>query len=123
MNAEPMNRTGAPVREVLLSVENVSLRFGGVKAISDVSFDIRKGEVRASHTYTSNGDYNIVVRVRDSTGKATQLFEQLTIRDLGTPGAQGRGTLANAAGAAAHRQLQARALAARLGHGPTQLLR
>ena len=33
--------------EVLLSVENVSLRFGGVKAITDVSFDIRKGEVRA----------------------------------------------------------------------------
>jgi branched-chain amino acid transport system ATP-binding protein len=33
--------------EVLLAVENVSLRFGGVKAISDVSFDIRKGEVRA----------------------------------------------------------------------------
>jgi len=33
--------------EVLLSVENVSLTFGGVKAISDVSFDIRKGEIRA----------------------------------------------------------------------------
>jgi branched-chain amino acid transport system ATP-binding protein len=33
--------------EVLLSVENVSLRFGGVKAITDVSFDIRKGEIRA----------------------------------------------------------------------------
>ena len=33
--------------EVLLSVENVSLSFGGVKAIRDVSFDIRKGEIRA----------------------------------------------------------------------------
>ena len=33
--------------EVLLSLENVSLSFGGVKAISDVSFDIRKGEIRA----------------------------------------------------------------------------
>jgi branched-chain amino acid transport system ATP-binding protein len=33
--------------EVLLSVENVSLAFGGVNAISDVSFDIRKGEIRA----------------------------------------------------------------------------
>ena len=33
--------------EVLLSVENVSLSFGGVKAIQDVSFDIRKSEVRA----------------------------------------------------------------------------
>jgi branched-chain amino acid transport system ATP-binding protein len=33
--------------EVLLSVENVSLAFGGVKALSEVSFDIRKGEIRA----------------------------------------------------------------------------
>jgi branched-chain amino acid transport system ATP-binding protein len=33
--------------EQLLSVENVSLRFGGVRAISDVSFDVVKGEIRA----------------------------------------------------------------------------
>ena len=33
--------------EVLLEVNNVSLSFGGVKALSDVSFDIKKGEVRA----------------------------------------------------------------------------
>ena len=33
--------------EVLLSVENVSLSFGGVKALSDVSFDVREHEVRA----------------------------------------------------------------------------
>ncbi len=31
----------------LLRVDNVTLRFGGVTAIEDVSFDIRKGEVRA----------------------------------------------------------------------------
>ena len=37
----------AAVGDVLLSVENVSLAFGGVKAVSDVSFDIRKGEIRA----------------------------------------------------------------------------
>jgi branched-chain amino acid transport system ATP-binding protein len=35
------------VGDVLLSVENVSLSFGGVKAVTDVSFDIRKGEIRA----------------------------------------------------------------------------
>ena len=35
------------IGDVLLAVENVSLRFGGVRAISDVSFDIRKGEIRA----------------------------------------------------------------------------
>jgi len=33
--------------EVLLDVANVSLSFGGVRAITDVSFDIRKGEIRA----------------------------------------------------------------------------
>jgi branched-chain amino acid transport system ATP-binding protein len=33
--------------EVLLSAEGVSLAFGGVHALRDVSFDIRKGEVRA----------------------------------------------------------------------------
>ena len=32
---------------ILLNVENVSLSFGGVKAITDVSFDILKGEIRA----------------------------------------------------------------------------
>jgi branched-chain amino acid transport system ATP-binding protein len=32
---------------ILLEVENVSLAFGGVRAISDVSFNIAKGEIRA----------------------------------------------------------------------------
>ncbi|MGW8182482.1 MAG: ABC transporter ATP-binding protein [Burkholderiales bacterium] len=35
------------VGEVLLSVENVSLSFGGVKALTDVSFDVREHEIRA----------------------------------------------------------------------------
>ena len=35
------------VREVLLAADNVSLAFGGVKALRDVSFDIRRGEIRA----------------------------------------------------------------------------
>jgi branched-chain amino acid transport system ATP-binding protein len=35
------------VGDVLLSVEDVSLSFGGVNAVSDVSFNIRKGEIRA----------------------------------------------------------------------------
>lgn len=33
--------------DALLTIEGVSLAFGGVKAISDVSFDIRVGEIRA----------------------------------------------------------------------------
>ncbi len=39
----PKTRAG----DVLLSVEDVSLAFGGVKAINGVSFDIRQGEIRA----------------------------------------------------------------------------
>ena len=35
------------VGDVLLLVEDVSLSFGGVKAVSDVSFNISKGEIRA----------------------------------------------------------------------------
>lgn len=44
-SAEPLNAVGE--RPVLLDVKNVTLRFGGLKAITDVSFDIRKGEIRA----------------------------------------------------------------------------
>ena len=33
--------------ETLLAVERISLRFGGVTALNDVSFDIRRGEIRA----------------------------------------------------------------------------
>jgi branched-chain amino acid transport system ATP-binding protein len=35
------------VSEVLLDIRNVSLAFGGLKAITDISFDIRQGEIRA----------------------------------------------------------------------------
>jgi branched-chain amino acid transport system ATP-binding protein len=33
--------------EVMLSVQNIALSFGGVRALSDVSFDVREGEIRA----------------------------------------------------------------------------
>jgi branched-chain amino acid transport system ATP-binding protein len=39
--------TNVAAGQTLLSVENVSLSFGGVKAIRNVSFDIKKGEIRA----------------------------------------------------------------------------
>jgi branched-chain amino acid transport system ATP-binding protein len=38
---------GVAAGEILLAVENVSLAFGGVKALREVSFDVRKGEIRA----------------------------------------------------------------------------
>jgi branched-chain amino acid transport system ATP-binding protein len=41
-----MDRAGR-IGEVILALEGVSLAFGGVKALSDVSFDVREHEVRA----------------------------------------------------------------------------
>jgi branched-chain amino acid transport system ATP-binding protein len=44
-----LTKAGDPIAsgDVLLDVRNVSLSFGGVKAISDISFDVLKGEIRA----------------------------------------------------------------------------
>ncbi len=54
MNPRPEHDAFAAARSdgiepgaMLLKVDGVSLRFGGVKAITDISFDIRKGEIRA----------------------------------------------------------------------------
>jgi branched-chain amino acid transport system ATP-binding protein len=44
---KPLEPPGLAQSETLLAVDNVSLAFGGVKALADVSFDIRKGEIRA----------------------------------------------------------------------------
>ncbi len=35
------------IGDVILDVRNISLRFGGVKALTDISFDVREHEVRA----------------------------------------------------------------------------
>jgi branched-chain amino acid transport system ATP-binding protein len=43
----PSSASATAPGEVLLSVEKVSLSFGGVRALREVSFDIRKGEIRA----------------------------------------------------------------------------
>ncbi len=45
--AETQAAPGRVIGDVLLKVEHISLSFGGVKALSDVSFDVRKGEIRA----------------------------------------------------------------------------
>lgn len=54
MNAHPDHHVivapdddGIAKGETLMEVKNVSLAFGGVKAITDISFDVRKGEIRA----------------------------------------------------------------------------
>ena len=38
---------GRKIGGVVMEMKNITLRFGGVVAIKDISFDIREGEVRA----------------------------------------------------------------------------
>ncbi|MEH6404946.1 MAG: ABC transporter ATP-binding protein [Sneathiella sp.] len=42
-----MEEQNRQIGDVLLAVEDISLSFGAVRAISDVSFNIKKGEIRA----------------------------------------------------------------------------
>ena len=44
-----MTATGVARRsgDVILSLDNISLSFGGVKALTDISFDVREHEIRA----------------------------------------------------------------------------
>ena len=38
---------GRQIGPVVMEMKNITLRFGGVEAIKDISFDIREGEIRA----------------------------------------------------------------------------
>ncbi|HNN35231.1 MAG TPA: ABC transporter ATP-binding protein, partial [Ottowia sp.] len=37
---------GKKIGDVILDVQNISLRFGGVKALTDISFNVREHEIR-----------------------------------------------------------------------------
>ncbi|GAA0768584.1 ABC transporter ATP-binding protein [Ideonella azotifigens] len=41
------SKTSTAAGEVILDVQHISLRFGGVKALSDISFNVREHEIRA----------------------------------------------------------------------------
>ena len=46
--AKPQATAAVPLHgEAMLAVENVTLTFGGVRALNGISFDIRRGEIRA----------------------------------------------------------------------------
>lgn len=55
MSAPPLSSTASaaapsgkrPIGDVILSVQNISLRFGGVRALTNISFDVRQHEVLA----------------------------------------------------------------------------
>ncbi|EJM95675.1 ABC transporter ATP-binding protein [Herbaspirillum sp. YR522] len=45
--ATPLAADGRRLGEVILDLQNISLSFGGVKALTDISFDVREHEIRA----------------------------------------------------------------------------
>ena len=47
LSAAAPAKGGRRIGEVVLDVQNITLRFGGVKALTDISFDVREHEVRA----------------------------------------------------------------------------
>ncbi|HHL22827.1 MAG TPA: ABC transporter ATP-binding protein [Aliiroseovarius sp.] len=48
MNADSyVTEDGRTIGGVVMELKNITLRFGGVTAIKDISFDIREGEIRA----------------------------------------------------------------------------
>ena len=70
--------------EVLLSAKNLSVRFGGVLAVNDVSFDVRRGEVFTLIGPNGAGKtsvFNLISRIYDATtGEIT--FEGQRINNL-----------------------------------------
>ncbi|MBR9764606.1 MAG: ABC transporter ATP-binding protein [Rhodobacteraceae bacterium] len=42
-----VTQDGRQIGPVMMEMRNITLRFGGVEAIKDISFDIRQGEIRA----------------------------------------------------------------------------
>lgn len=47
MDGATVTPDGRTIGGTLMEMKNITLRFGGVEAIKDISFDIRQGEVRA----------------------------------------------------------------------------
>ena len=39
--------TDKNIGDVILDIQNISLRFGGVKALTDISFNVREHEIRS----------------------------------------------------------------------------
>ena len=39
--------SGRQIGDVILDLQHISLRFGGVKALTDISFDVKEHEIRA----------------------------------------------------------------------------
>ena len=47
MNETEQSATTRQIGDVILELQNISLSFGGVKALTDISFNVREHEIRA----------------------------------------------------------------------------
>ena len=68
---------------ILLSAQNLSVRFGGVLAVNNVSFDVRKGEVFTLIGPNGAGKttvFNLISRIYTPT-EGTISFEGVTLTD------------------------------------------
>src|SRR5438128_1252642 len=65
-----MSHTQTTAQSLLLSAKNISVRFGGVLAVNNVSFDVRRGEVFTLIGPNGAGKttvFNLISRIYDAT--------------------------------------------------------
>ncbi len=76
--------TTADQHEVMLDLKNISLSFGGVKAITDISFDIRKGEVRAIIGPNGAEECFIETEIAFEVARASKISGDIKIVEVNT---------------------------------------
>jgi branched-chain amino acid transport system ATP-binding protein len=84
---------GRRIGDVLLKVENISLAFGGVRALSDVSFDIKSHEIRAIIGPNGAGKSSLlnVINGFYHPQQGTITFKDIARADMGPYDAASRG--------------------------------
>jgi branched-chain amino acid transport system ATP-binding protein len=84
---------GRRIGDVLLKVENISLAFGGVRALSDVSFDIKSHEIRAIIGPNGAGKSSLlnVINGFYHPQQGTITFKDIARADMGPFDAASRG--------------------------------
>jgi branched-chain amino acid transport system ATP-binding protein len=83
VEASPQPSTSSGRTDVLLSAKNISVRFGGVLAVNNVSFDVQRGEVFTLIGPNGAGKttvFNLISRIYNPT-TGTIEFEGKTLTD------------------------------------------
>ena len=93
------------IGDVVLDVKNISLSFGGVKALTDISFDVREHEVRAIIGPNGAGKSSMLNCINGvyTPQKGTisfmgQTFDHMDSHQVATMGSSSSSTLGSIAG-------------------------